>query len=29
MYRGNPTRPTLVQLVQIDAETGEILDDGL
>jgi hypothetical protein len=29
MYRGNPTRPTRVQLVQIDAETGEILDDGV
>jgi hypothetical protein len=28
MYQGDPRRPTRVQLVQIDAQTGDIVDDG-
>jgi hypothetical protein len=27
-YKGKPTRPTVVQLVLVDAKTGKIADDG-
>lgn len=29
LYRGPETKPTVVQLVLIDGESGEIVDDGL
>lgn len=28
MYQGTATRPTLVQVVIVDAKTGDVVDDG-